>query len=265
MPKSPVRPWQPDSNKLASGKPGAVHDEQPAGTRPVLVMVAAAGGGIRASFWTSLLLSRLAVQVPDFRRQLFLASSVSGGSLGFGVFGALLRDRPPACKVGLEPCAAAFHKSDFLAPILAAMLSRSVLPFPTPPASNVLEYAWEQTWQRILAPDAADRPEAADSAAHQPAPGSFAMGFDKLWSGPGWLPALLLKTTSATGGDRIPVSNLRTADRLRPIGPCTANIAEHLDLTLSTAVNASARFPFLEHPGWFAPGASNARAETKVR
>ena len=26
MPKSPVRPWQPDSNKLASGKPGAVHN-----------------------------------------------------------------------------------------------------------------------------------------------------------------------------------------------------------------------------------------------
>jgi len=24
MPKSPVRPWQPDSNKFASGKPGAV-------------------------------------------------------------------------------------------------------------------------------------------------------------------------------------------------------------------------------------------------
>ena len=24
MPKSPVRPWQPDSNKIASGKPGAV-------------------------------------------------------------------------------------------------------------------------------------------------------------------------------------------------------------------------------------------------
>ena len=27
MPKSPVRPWQPDSNKIASGKPGAVHGE----------------------------------------------------------------------------------------------------------------------------------------------------------------------------------------------------------------------------------------------
>ena len=27
MPKSPVRPWQPDSNKIASGKPGAVQTE----------------------------------------------------------------------------------------------------------------------------------------------------------------------------------------------------------------------------------------------
>jgi len=27
MPKSPVRPWQPDSNKIASGKPGAVHSD----------------------------------------------------------------------------------------------------------------------------------------------------------------------------------------------------------------------------------------------
>ena len=26
MPRSPVRPWPPDPSKIASGKPGAVHD-----------------------------------------------------------------------------------------------------------------------------------------------------------------------------------------------------------------------------------------------
>jgi len=48
MPKSPVRPWQPDSNKIASGKPGAVHT--------AVVQHVRRGG--RASPWLTALLKR---------------------------------------------------------------------------------------------------------------------------------------------------------------------------------------------------------------
>jgi hypothetical protein len=52
-----------------------------------MVLVAAPGGGIRASFWTGLALDRMSKQ-PCGREQIFLASGVSGGSLGLAVWAA---------------------------------------------------------------------------------------------------------------------------------------------------------------------------------
>ena len=51
---------------------------------PPLVIVATAGGGIRAA-WTATVLGRLEDEAPNFRNYLFGISGVSGGSLGFCV------------------------------------------------------------------------------------------------------------------------------------------------------------------------------------
>jgi hypothetical protein len=92
------------------------------GDRPTLVLVSAAGGGIRASYWTSVLLSRLADDVPPIRNQIFASSGVSGGSLGLGVFYGLLSKPDPACATDgkREACVGSFHRHDFLAAPLAA-------------------------------------------------------------------------------------------------------------------------------------------------
>src|SRR5262249_22187161 len=57
--------------------------------RAVAILVGAAGGGIRASYWTAAVLASLD-QIDDFRHHLFVISSVSGGSLGAVMFRAAL-------------------------------------------------------------------------------------------------------------------------------------------------------------------------------
>jgi hypothetical protein len=80
----------------------------------------------------------------------------------------------------------------------------------------------------------------------------FAEPFENLWTSPGSGPSLVLNTTSTTGGDRIPISDLSTRDwPFTSRGPCKVNIAEHVRLPLSAAANASARFPLIEDWGSF--------------
>ena len=122
---------------------------------------------------------------------------------------------------------------------LSSEIMNMVLP-KFPRRSTALEGSWEARWRRMIS-----------SVDHSQANDQFAAPFLNLWEEglPG--PALVLNTTSITGGDQILVSNLRT-DWSHPRGPCQANIAERIDLPLSAAVNASARFPIVEDWGWFA-------------
>jgi hypothetical protein len=64
-----------------------------------------------------------------------------------------------------------------------------------------------------------------------------------------------MNTTSVLRGTRIVASTLATewmtSAPAAPL-PCR-NIAEHIDLSLSGAANASARFPYVEDWGWFRP------------
>ncbi len=96
---------------------------------PPLVIVATAGGGLRAAYWTATVLGRLQDEAPEFRSYLFGISGVSGGSLGAAVFVTLLADGAPA---PVPPCAhrgkafecagQAVLAQDFLAPAAASML-----------------------------------------------------------------------------------------------------------------------------------------------
>jgi hypothetical protein len=57
--------------------------------RATMLLIATAGGRIRAAYWTSAVLSKLD-QIAGFRKHLFAISSVSGGSLGAGLFRAAI-------------------------------------------------------------------------------------------------------------------------------------------------------------------------------
>ncbi|KRR06200.1 hypothetical protein CQ12_11480 [Bradyrhizobium jicamae] len=209
-----------------------------------LVIIAAAGGGIRASYWTSLVLTHATDNAPTMRNKLFLASGVSGGSVGLALYRALIGLPAPPCrgesgKFSYQSCVTEFHKHDFLAGIIGATLTGQLLNLVVPVfplRSEVLERTWEQRWADIL----------------PSAPNLFSASFRSLWRGQPdtWEPALALNTTSVGGGYRIAISSL-DVHWIEPHSQCRPNIAEQLDLPLSAAANASARFPYLEEWGWF--------------
>jgi hypothetical protein len=94
----------------------------------------------------------------------------------------------------------------------------------------------------------------------------LAQPFENLWTKPGSGPSLVLNTTSTTGGDRIPISDLSMRDwSFTSRGPCKVNIAEHLRLPLSAAANASARFPLIEDWGSFEVNRVDADTEANCK
>ena len=105
-----------------------------AGNVPVLY-VAAAGGGIRAAYWTTRVLEELSLQLSrDFDCSLFALSGVSGGSLGVAAYVAVNRDHgvtrveAAASTPGDAGAAATPYRAsrtlgqDFLSPAVAGLL-----------------------------------------------------------------------------------------------------------------------------------------------
>jgi len=102
-----------------------------------MILVASAGGGIRAAEWTAAILHRLDSALPNFSNELFAVSSVSGGSLGALLFKAGLTERESgkSCKgdLTLEECSRKILERDYLGPIFATWLSRDLLAGLAPP------------------------------------------------------------------------------------------------------------------------------------
>ncbi len=221
--------------------------------KPQLVLVAAAGGGIRASYWTSLTLTRLMDRVPNLRAKLFAASGVSGGSLGLGIFYGLLSAAAsndpisaPALKcaaVGgpFEPCVRTFHRQDFLAAMLGATLAglpaNAFVPI-FPYRNEALELGWEHAWRNTV-------------GEQSPVADVFSASMASLWRDGGSHPLLLLNATSVRG-ERVMSADVRITDpnwiRLRT--PCRLNLVEEIDPPLSAAIGTSARFPLVSDWGW---------------
>ncbi len=191
-----------------------------------MVLVAAAGGGVRAAYWTASVLGAIedgAIKrgKTDFMRKIFAISAVSGGALGAGAFAALnpgFSPEKPICRAehqNLYPfrsCLSRFLGNDFMSPIMASFLTgdlvRRVVPglrlddwvasFPVDRA-DALERAWEAAWLDTFGTDRLSRP------------------FDELWVGSAqYHPSLLLNGTLAysgeLSGERAVTSNLRLRD-----------------------------------------------------
>ena len=75
---------------IASRKDAAAYAGK---TYPVYI-IAAQGGGIYAAYRTAKILTRLQDLCPNFAQHVFAISSVSGGSLGAGIFSALVQRKP---------------------------------------------------------------------------------------------------------------------------------------------------------------------------
>lgn len=220
---------------------------------PVFV-VAAAGGGIRAAYWTAAVLGELADRYPTFPEHVYALSGVSGGSLGSAVFASLVADRlqsrEGADSVALDSYADASRAvlgQDFLSPVAAGMLFPDLIqrfwPIPDsvpvlgalafPDRAKYLELSWEVAWRQETASD------------------RLGQHFAKLWMGSAAdtrVPALFLNTTWVGDGGRAVVSNLRLMGaRFLELDDLLA-ICD-LAPPLSSAVHLSARFTYVSPAG----------------
>lgn len=216
-----------------------------------LYIIAAEGGGIRAAYWTALLLGGIQDKDPEFVKHIFAISGASGGSLGISVFVALLKEKQPGCETGETGagpyfnCAAEVLKGDFLSPTAAMMLTgdllQKIIPFPVPHFSRgqALEQAWEIAWKKAAASD------------------RFAEPMNALWENDDAcdIPSLFLNGTLVETGQRIIASNI-CIDEHTFIDTLDVYdyIKENQDMRLSTAVNCSARFPVISPPGTLSGG-----------
>src|SRR5207237_9639901 len=154
------------------------------------------GGGIRAAYWTAIVLGALQDSNPNFAPHLFAISGVSGGSLGAVVFEALLAE---SARGSFQESVHKVLGQDFLSPALGSMLYPDLvqrfIPFPIPyfDRGRSLEMGWEKAWRDTMGND------------------RFAGSFVDLWH-PGlreWMPALSLHGTAEQKGNRIITIKLR--------------------------------------------------------
>lgn len=238
---------------LAARSPELEHYTAAGKPYPVFV-VAAAGGGIRAAYWTAAVLGELADRYPAFPDHVYALSSVSGGSLGSAVFAGLVADRAQpqegaqaSAPRGYAAASRAVLGQDFLGPVVAGMLFPDLIqrfwPIPDsvpilgalafPDRAKYLEVSWEVAWRQETASD------------------RLGEHLAKLWSGPEAdtrVPALFLNATWVGDGQRAVTSNLRLAGgRFLELDDLLAMC--ELPMPLSTAVHLSARFTYVSPAG----------------
>jgi hypothetical protein len=219
--------------------------------RHPLFIVTAEGGGIRAAYWTSIVLGSIQDKDPSFADHVFAISGVSGGSVGAAVFSALLTDENARGEIVQR--SEEILGQDFLSSAIAAMLypdfAQRFWPVPIQflDRGHWLEKSWEQAW-RVTA-----RKHGHDD-------NRFAEGFRSLWKqGNPYVPALLLNATSVERGNRIITSNIRiNPDEFLASDDLMNKIAPATDLPLSTAAHLSARFTYVSPAARFVSDNSHA-------
>jgi len=239
---------------------------------PVFI-VAAAGGGAYAAYYTATFLARMQDSCPNFAQHVFAISGVSGGSVGASLFAGLSKlkaknEEYVGCSLDpkdryFEKRTQRFFEQDFLSPVMAAALFpdfvQRFLPFPISrfDRSRALDASIEAAWRDMMDDAAKDDPSTPAMA------NLFKRPFLDLWTpvrGDEAVPALILNTTEVANGYRIVMSPIATGAvagkqwskiaRLHPLLPPDGDATTEPDIKLSTAAGMSARFP------WVLPAAS---------
>ncbi|HEY8033473.1 MAG TPA: hypothetical protein VIF02_14170 [Methylocella sp.] len=212
------------------------HNSHPGEPLPILI-VATAGGGIRAAYWTATVLEKLqkdlATTDGGLSPYLFAISGVSGGSVGAVAYEAALAAREEGAVP--SPQATEFLAEDFLAPALATWI------FVDAP-SNIL-------------PDfgQGDRGVALEQSFEHASKGMLSRPFLSFFPDSGaaakrWRPILLLNGTHEETGKRIIAGHVKierdvfldSLDELHVLGK---------DVRASTAAHNSARFTYVSPAG----------------
>jgi hypothetical protein len=227
-------------------------------------IVSAEGGGIRAAYWTALVLASLQDRDSRFADHVFAISGVSGGSLGGAVFVSQVASRslPPGSRSFREHADKVLQR-DFLAPTLATLLFPDLLQrfLPWPWFNDraiTLEQSWENAWETTWG---ASKDDSSD-----PNRKRFAKPFESLWrqkiNSPR-VPLLFLNSTVVETGNRLIMHPL-TFDNIaagnepqRLVETFSDVFGDAVDgraalgsaVPLSTAVHLSARFTYVSPAG----------------
>ena len=214
--------------------------------------VAAAGGGLRAAYWTATMLAAADDHTcGEFGRHVYAYSGVSGGSLGIAAYLAQrqvweAKSPPPSerCQTGRRQEMADLLRRDFLAPVAGSMLfaelTQRYVPFDylKEDRGSILARAWSKAWDDVFPADK----------------GRFDRPFLDVFAGvkdgrPG--PAVFLNATAVETGRRAIATNVRVAfpasiDIFRPVQKAALKTD---GLPLREAVLNSARFTYVSPAG----------------
>lgn len=208
-----------------------------------VVLVAAEGGGIRAAYFTAMVLATLQDRCPALAGQVFAISGVSGGSVGAAIFTGLVQQLqlPLPSQVGCGASAPGttplaeqvdqILRTDFLAPTVVTMLFpdalQRLLPVPVDSWDRALtlERTLERSFQAVTKSDFMER------------------SLYRYWRPEGAAPLLLLNTTLVSTGERVVASPMVLMNERFHDLRALVDHAPSLDLRISTAAVLSARFP----------------------
>lgn len=218
----------------------------PKNERIPLYLVSAEGGGIRAAYWSAVVLAELDSKTKgEFRKHVFALSGVSGGSLGIATFAtAAMRNKVKPDE--LAPLFRRYFANDFLSPLIAHLMIAEPLRVIFGEWSHVesrdraFEEALAQDWKLVSGNDDFSRPfletfctNYRDCSEH-------------------FFPVIWFNSTIVETGLRGVISNIS----VYPLAPTASDLLasdlvarRNLDrITVAEAVHLSARFPFISPP-----------------
>ncbi len=208
------------------------------------ILVATAGGGIRAAYWTGTVLGNLHdASEGRLADHLFAVSGVSGGSVGATIYRTVIANQ----KTDVTEPIQKILGEDYLGPVAAGMLYKDavqrLLPLPLfADRAEIFEKGLEVGYNNAMARAGVN----LDSSFIK----TTALGINP------W-PALFLNSTWSENGRRIVAASLRTDAYAPPRGSqfLYKDLLNTLgsDMRLSTAAHNSARFPFVSPPGGWRP------------
>jgi hypothetical protein len=222
-----------------------------AGESPIF-FVAAAGGGLRAAYWTAHMLAAADdATCGEFGRHVYAYSGVSGGSLGVAAY--LAQRQVWAAKTAADRCRSGRRAEmtrllgrDFLAPVAGSMLFAEItqrfspLTYLEEDRGTTLAKAWSTAWDDVF------RPANAAGRFDRPFLDVFAALAKDDRSMP-VRPAVFINATGVESGQRVIASNVAaripgSSDLFRPVRQV---ILKTSGLTLREAVLNSARFTYV--------------------
>jgi hypothetical protein len=216
-----------------------------------LVLVATAGGGLRAAYWTALTLGELErkqkeLGKPAFHQKVFAISGVSGGSVGAMFYVAALNARPESLAMDMLYDTVG---QDYLAPTISSMLFGDLLQrfifYPLlPDRARALEQGWEDQFNKHF-------PVAGDKE------GQMQKGFTTFWNrqdSKDWLPLLYINGTHEETGQRIITTPVKMEKQVFTDAIDFFELNKGREIRASTAAHNSARFSYVSPAGTLKAG-----------